>query len=258
MQQAASTNLKRLMLILSGQVKPKDFFKVSRYMVHFNNSMKRIQLKDANELTELGLDGYKKFLFARHPFERLVSAYYDKFTDRNRTEVIPFAPDPLNNLSEVKNPKNKSTKKPKVKLDSYPLRLGTRIIKKYRRNATEESLKNGDDVTVPEFVSYVIDEWATRDKKPVDEHWRAMTDICYPCSIDYDIIGKFETMQQDVDYLLRKFKESEISELFHEYKPYATSSLVKVFMEQISDRQWNDLVQIYQDDLNIFGYEPEV
>lgn len=202
--------------------------------VHSKNPMRRIESQDTEELVRHGLGGYKKLIFVRHPFERLVSAYYSKLARGNKTENNP---DPI----------TKDT-------TEYPLIVGTKIIQKYRPNATKLSLEKGHDVTIPEFVSYVIDEWAERDKKPVDEHWRSQVDLCHPCSIKYDIIGKYETMEQDVDYLLRQLEENELNQFFKSNEPYSTSSLVEHFLNQLSSRQLNDLYRIYQEDLDVFGY----
>jgi Sulfotransferase family len=71
------------------------------------------------------LQTYFKFMFVRDPLDRLLSAYYDKFVRINGTY--------------------------------FTERYGRRIITKYRRNATEESLAFGHDVRLDEFVKYLID-----------------------------------------------------------------------------------------------------
>ncbi|XP_071950848.1 carbohydrate sulfotransferase 11-like [Antedon mediterranea] len=34
-------------------------------------------------------------------------------------------------------------------------------------------------------------------------HWRNMHQICFPCDIKYDIIGRFEHIEDDSNYILR-------------------------------------------------------
>lgn len=224
--------------------------------------MEKILAEDWKDLVQQRLASYNKFLFTRHPFERLVSAYYDKFTSKSKVKAISFAPG--NSVDAVLPKKNKKHKaetqvsNEKKKYVSYKLKIGTKIIEKYRVNPSKRSLETGYDVTIPEFISYVIDEWKERDEKPVDVHWRSMVDLCHPCSIKYDVIGKFETMQKDVDYLLNQLGEDKIGQYFKAYEPYATSSLVKDFMQEISKKQWNALLRIYRDDFDIFGYDPDV
>lgn len=219
--QVASRNLKQLVLMLSGTVDSS----VIRDITRFESSMRNVTFLKTEDLK--GVDNYKKFVFVRHPFERLVSAYYSKFI-----------------ATEEKT--------------KYQLTIGTKIIKKYRQNATVLSLKKGHDVTVPEFVSYVIDEWATRAKKPVDEHWRSQVDLCRPCSNKFDFVGKFETMQQDFIYLLQTLEEDELIEYFKSIESSSTSPLVKQFLKQLTYQQLIGLFQVYENDFKVFGYAPNV
>jgi hypothetical protein len=168
-----------------------------------------------------GTGNFTKFFFVRHPFERLVSAYRDKFARDN----------PI-----------------------YHKMVGTVIVRKVRKNPSRVSLEMGDDVTFPKFVTFIIDEW--RDgKRPLDVHWRPVVDLCLPCEMQFHFIGKFETLNQDVDYLLRKFNETDLSRLFAgQPKAKTTSSLWKDFMKQISHPQLSDLDRINADDFGLFGY----
>ena len=65
-----------------------------------------------------------KFVWVRHPFERILSAY------RNKLEH-PFT-------------------------DEFQLRYGRKIIQKFRPLASKESLQSGADVSVTEFIKYLI------------------------------------------------------------------------------------------------------
>lgn len=260
------------MMILSGHIKPKNYDSLAKHksQIHHHNPMEKIKANHEKNLVGKGVAKYKRFLFTRHPFERLVSAYYDKFTYKSKVKTISFTDDTSANktLPNKKTQHDKAgkkawsiTKKSNNKTTNYVgymINVGTKIIKKYRTNPSQLSLEKGHDVTIPEFVSYVIDQWAERKDKPLDVHWRSMVDLCHPCSIKYDMIGKFETMQKDVDYLLNQLGEDKISKHFKAYQPYATSSLVKEFMQKISQQQWKSLLRIYKDDFKVFGYDPEV
>ena len=65
-----------------------------------------------------------KFIWVRHPFERILSAF------RNKLEH-PFTPE-------------------------FQMRYGRKIIKQFRPMASQESLKNGADVSITEFIKYII------------------------------------------------------------------------------------------------------
>ena len=214
------------MLLLSGMTDTNNLTSIPRNMVHEENSMRKFEPYSVSDVIRHGMGNYTKLIFVRHPFERLVSAYHDKFANGNSSTV-------------------------------YQLGIGTQIIRKYRPGASQLSLKNGHDVTFPEFVTYVIDEW-TSGRRQLDVHWRPMIDLCLPCSMEYDIVGKFETLYQDVEFLLRKLNESEMSQLFrssNQQQTPKTTSLLEHSMNLLSHQQLIDLFRIYEEDFRIFGYQ---
>jgi hypothetical protein len=221
----ASTNLKRLMMILSGKVEADDLSSISQSAIHARvhekKEIRELYAKNSNDTVKKGLGDYTKFIFVRHPFERLVSAYRDRL---------------VNN-------------------EIYQKTIGREIVLKYRQNPNQLSLETGHDVTFPEFVRFVVDEW--RDaKRHLDVHWRPVVDLCHPCDMQFHFIGKFETLNQDVDLLLGKLNETNLSRLFagQPTKPKTTSSLWKESMKQISFQQLTDLNRMFADDFRLFGY----
>ena len=110
-------------------------------------------------------------MFVREPFERLLSAYKDKFVLR-RTDDRPL-------------------------LESY----GRKIITKFRPNATQQALRAVDDVTFPEFIEYILKDGV---RKGVNWHWDTYDDQCSPCKASYNFIGRFEFLSEDANYVLRK------------------------------------------------------
>ncbi|XP_076109396.1 carbohydrate sulfotransferase 13-like [Mytilus galloprovincialis] len=118
-------------------------------------------------------------LFVRDPYSRLFSGYIDKF----------LYPNP-----------------------HYWSVYGAKIIRKYRKNATVESMECGYDVTFAEFVEYVVD---TYEYKPrlLDDHFSPIHQHCRPCEIDYKIIGKMETFGDDVNHVLNELGEIHIKQL---------------------------------------------
>lgn len=209
------------MLILSGTVETDDLSSIPRLTVHEQNEMRMVYANNLNDTIIEGVGNFTKFLFVRHPLERLVSAYQDKLVRNNTT---------------------------------YHNNVGKGIIRKYRKKPSPLSLQMGHDVTFPEFVSYIIDEWKDA-KKPLDTHWRPVVNLCLPCVMRFDFIGKLETLNQDVDFLLWKLNESDLSGLVgRQQKPKTTSSLWKEFMKKISYQQLSDLNRMFAEDFWLFGY----
>lgn len=185
--------------------------------------MKKFEAFSDADAVQHGMGNYTKLIVVRHPFERLVSAYTDKFANSNSTV--------------------------------YQQGIGREIIQKYRSHPSELSLETGHDVIFPEFVNYVIDEWSA-GRRQLDIHWRPMIDLCLPCSIDYDIVAKFETLKKDVDFLSHKLKENKIKRLFQPQSPSAsTIGATKQLMDQLNQQQLIDLYRVYKDDFDIFGYD---
>ncbi|KZS07661.1 putative Carbohydrate sulfotransferase 12 [Daphnia magna] len=221
---AATTNLKGLMLVLSGKFDIADLLSIPRLKVHEKNEMRKLAVVEPTAFVKEGVGNYTKFIFVRHPFERLVSAYESKFG----STVID---------------------------DRYQRGVGTNIIRKYRQNPTAISLEKGDDVTFVEFVNFVIDKWKL-PKERMDAHWLSVIELCFPCSIEYDFIGKVETLEQDVSFLLQKLNETDLIPSFQEKQkaPNTTQSVWRQTMKQLSQQQMDDLISIYADDFKIFGY----
>ena len=170
------------------------------------------------------LENYFKFVFVRQPFERLVSAYLDKFKpDRVDKRYQPI--------------------------------FGAYIVKNYRRNATEKALKEGNDVTFEEFVRYLLDP-KTRKKKRFNQHWLSFHETCHPCYVHFDFIGKFETLRDDAAYVIKElgggveFPESESPEhVTHAGK------FVETMKRNISAEDYKKIKEIYALDFDLFGYD---
>jgi hypothetical protein len=165
---------------------------------------------------------YFKFMFVRHPFERLVSAYFSKFRDSEST---------------------------------YLLSHGRNIIRKYRHNATRRSLYHGHDVRFPEFVQYLINP---RIKYHDDFHWRPFVDACLPCNVHYDMIGHYETLQQDADYVLNKLGVSQWLQ-FPTISPSKLNRSVELTRKMFADVEMKHIERlktIYKADFELFEYDP--
>ncbi|XP_066541083.1 carbohydrate sulfotransferase 8-like [Hoplias malabaricus] len=159
------SNWKRVLMVLSGIASStRD---IGHDAVHYGNHLKRLDSFDRQGIARR-LDTYTKVLFVREPMERLVSAFRDKFESPN---------------------------------SYYHPVFGKPIISRYRVNASKSALRTGSGVTFQEFIRYLLDV-----HRPVgmDIHWEPVTQLCSPCLLDYDFIGKFETMEEDANFLLHR------------------------------------------------------
>ena len=165
-EKIGSTFWKRIVQILIGYRKTNNPFDIRGIEAHAH--FKTLQKVSFDQIHVL-LENSTKFLFVREPYARLLSGYVDKL----------FSPNSL-----------------------YWRYIGTYVIRYFRNNPTNHSIKCGHDVTFREFIDYFID--SERHNRHRNGHFTPSYDHCRPCQIKYDIIGKLETFRNDTLYILDK------------------------------------------------------
>ena len=124
----ACTNWKRVFLILLGNSNYGNASSIPAELVHKKTTFPKLSDYSA-ERAKYFVANFTKYLFVRHPFERLLSAF------RNKLE------------------------RPLHASKYFQLRIGRNIIKHYRINATKHSQTYGDDVNFEEFAMYLVDHY---------------------------------------------------------------------------------------------------
>ncbi|XP_031617869.1 carbohydrate sulfotransferase 11 [Contarinia nasturtii] len=216
---AASTSWMYNFNILAGY--SPEFLRKSN-IVPLELARKRYERVTVTQL-EKALNVSVSFLIVRHPFERLLSAYRDK---------IMFAiPHSLHD------------------------KLGNKIIRKYRKN---RRLREPKWPLFSEFVSYLLDEMSKRSPK-TDMHWVPITEFCTPCQIKFDVIAKFETLDEDQRFLIERadLRRHISPQWKNSGKGKNTQELTTKFFSQLSMNQLDRLCDIYKYDLQLFDYAPE-
>ena len=212
------SNLKRIFLVMEGlypSVEKVDTNKLNREIVRLDSN------KFNKEQLEYMLNNFYKFMIVRDPFERLVSAYRNKWQDKRNTELHAH--------------------------------LGKRIVEKYRYNNTR-TVETGDDVTFTEYARYLIDtpSWE------VNEHWMPYEDLCRPCNVDYDFIGSIDTLERDVKHAMREIHANETKH--HLVYMKGGTPLVKAkrttaeFLKQVPRKYFHQLLKVYETDHQLFNY----
>ncbi|XP_011303685.1 carbohydrate sulfotransferase 11 isoform X3 [Fopius arisanus] len=201
-----------------GNFEPKDF----------NN----ILVDEVHELLycyvpKVACTNWKRVLMiatVRHPMERLLSAYRNKLEARDQTSSKYFQ-----------------------------TRFGRKIVKKYRKNATKESLSKGDDVTFGEFVDFITAD----DNKTTNEHWRPISELCLPCIINYNLISKYETLVEDATEVLESIGAGHISFPTKPKDREPTDKKLQQYYSGLSFKQIRKLIEFYRIDLKLFDYSME-
>lgn len=162
MPKLACTNWKRVFLALN-DIPNKNYImnelKIGHVHGMYGHHAKTLDKYSQPEIQER-LQTYKKIIFVRDPFERIVSAFKDKMF---RNDSIWFRD------------------------------IAKKIIQLKRRDGTPKT----GNVKFLEFVQYLTDPDTFQSS--YEQHWAKYINLCQPCILRYDFIGKFETMDADVD-----------------------------------------------------------
>jgi len=206
----ASSSWSKVFFYLKGKEVPAS---------RLHEAAQKFSLFSANTKLETAISNSLVFTIVRHPFERLVSAYRDKFELAKKYAYV---------YSHYAN---------KILSLASPLQ-----VKKTRRP------------TFSEFVDYLL-------KVPVqqyNDHWVPYWLHCHVCEMEYDIIGKMETIAEDMDFIAEEsgLAAANIS------LPWANrkSSGDKVsldYFQGLSLAQVKSLYAIYKPDFEMFGYQAE-
>ncbi|XP_054751002.2 carbohydrate sulfotransferase 11-like [Lytechinus pictus] len=214
------SNWKRVMMILNGS--KKKLSEISSDEVHFNNGMKRLAGFTPRD-RQHKLETYKKFIYVRNPFVRLLSAFNNKYGN-----IIQY------------------------RKDKYFQGFAKTIMKQFRPHATSRELRTGENITWTEFVKFL-----TQPKRPFfDDHWEEMFKICAPCKIKYDYVGNLETVVDDAKYMLTDLQLDSFVDYPSKSNSHPTNStetFEKAFRILPKD-SLQKLWKIYEKDFEIFGF----
>lgn len=111
--------------------------------------------------------------------------------------------------------------------------------------------------TFHEFADFLIEE--AHEGKELDMHWTPITKFCTPCQVKFDVIAKFETLDEDQQYLIHK------AGLTHLIQPQRknigkgknTTELMKKYYSMLTQRQIHEIYNLFKYDFELFGYHPE-
>lgn len=221
----ACTNWRRVLLVLTGYYNTTKGSQLRATDVHDSYDKHLTYLSDLSAGgISYRLRNYKKFLFVREPFQRLVSAFRNKI---------------LSSKNEY-----------------FFQRFGRIILKRYRNRSMSENSMRKATIKFSEFVRYLIDV-PTR-KVSLNDHWGHFSPLCHPCSIKYDFIGKYETLERDAHFILRNLTpkhDVRFPSRNDTYKHAQTGiDLVTKYFNTLSPASINKLWMMYRRDYYLFNY----
>ena len=156
------------------------------------------------------LNTFYKFIFVRHPLDRLLSAYTSKMSAADG-------------------------------ISQYYLKMASDIGYK---NSSSKGHTSNRLPTYEEFATYVSES----RPEDYDLHWRRISDICNPCGVGYDFVGRLETMEEDAACVLGHLG---MDSWFPQPPQVRTSRGYQNLPEEIL----NKVRHIYEVDGKLFDYE---
>ncbi|XP_026863773.2 carbohydrate sulfotransferase 12 isoform X1 [Electrophorus electricus] len=232
----ACTNWKRILIVLSESLLVdgapyQDPMDIPQQIVHngsvhftFNKFWKRYG-KFSRHLMKIKLKKYTKFLFVRDPFVRLISAYRNKFEQENEDFYKRFAVVMLKRYGNYSKPPASAV----------------------------EAFAAGVRPVFLNFIQYLLDA-NTEKEMPFNEHWRQVYRLCHPCQINYDFVGKLETLDEDAEHLLRILRVDNVVEFPGGNHNRTVSSWEENWFANIPYKSRRELYKLYEADFRLFGY----
>lgn len=171
-----------------------------------------------------------KFLFVRHPLQRVLSAYRNKILG-----IGGYDP-------------------------NYKRSVGLKIMQKRGLNAKQAlAYYDAQPPTFPEFVNFVLDQH--NFSSSADKHWTPMFDLCNVCEIKYDYIGKFENVEREAKYVLKKLnvnnrvsypEKAATGYVIHRLE--TTDAVFQKYYTQLTPNDYSRLVALFKKDFDAFDY----
>ncbi|XP_037086936.1 carbohydrate sulfotransferase 13-like isoform X3 [Pollicipes pollicipes] len=215
----SSTQWKKVMGVLSGTLPDRPLNEILGRAPHERGVHRFLSDFPLAEVRNR-LATYTSFLFVRHPLERLVSGYVNKFA--------------------------------KAGPDGYFNRLFSAEIK--RQFGDGQPASNTSTVTFDSFARWVSNPHPKNVLGARNEHWKPMVDLCHPCAVNYTIIGKMETLAEDARLVLRSARVTSVA-FPAGFRSRTHDTAADLFSSLEPDVQ-RHVLRLYFEDLLVFGYRP--
>ncbi|KAM9297003.1 carbohydrate sulfotransferase 9-like [Gastrophryne carolinensis] len=112
-----------------------------------------------------------------------------------------------------------------------------------------------DNITFQQFIRFIVEE----DPQERDIHWKPMYQLCDPCNVHYDVIGSFDTLKRDADYVLRTIGAPEdmtYPNLKHHSEDGRTNhNITRQYLDMLPPDLLGKLLNLYSIDFSMFEYE---
>ncbi|KAL7646632.1 UNVERIFIED_CONTAM: hypothetical protein RMT77_001883 [Armadillidium vulgare] len=192
---------------------------------------------------------FTTFLVVRHPFNRLVSCYRDKYENASKLYYYEAYGERMIR-SERPRPKGVDYKAIEHLLEEVKIYLQS----DRRTSFPNNSYTNPVGPTFREFLQYI-----TSRIIPDDEHWIPYYIHCSLCRVKYDFVLRIENIEEDTN-LLVKYQNLNISNIGWRNPTsggVSTDEVVCKYFHEIDSNLYKNLVKKYEPDFKLFNYSSE-
>lgn len=224
----ANTNFRRVFFGLNGDVSAEKVRSLDGYQVYFIMADKMTYLfKEAPAERTRMMAEYRKFLVVREPLERLLSGYRNKFFHPNSNHQAEYH---------------------SKYLEFYHRHPQLKYERKIRTNFTAGPL------TFVEFLVYFVDCFET--SYYMNEHFVPGHLLCPPCEIEFDYIGKYETINRDAKFIFDKLNiDIDFPGKNDNYSSVSTTVIAEQYYSKVPSHVMKKVMTILEPDYTIFGYD---
>ncbi|XP_045128908.1 carbohydrate sulfotransferase 14-like [Portunus trituberculatus] len=154
----------------------------------------------------------------RHPLDRLVSAYRDKYND------------------------------------GAPMPSTSRFSKDALKHLARQRDQGLESFTFTEFLKHVL---VDQKERLENAHWRNYYSICSPCALGYDFILNMETFTEDLKYIVNKLGviEIDVGWKLNATPNTTTSPHYWHYYTNVTKPLLRRVLRKYEVDFQMFGYE---
>lgn len=115
-------------------------------------------------------------------------------------------------------------------------------------------LNDNSSITFVEFLQYAQPQ--ASQKSYTNEHWMKQNMLCHFCDIDYNFIGSFDNLHDDVAYVLRELYNYETDYWFPNVtQPRATLNYEEKYFKQVPLELFQKVQNTFKLDYQLFNYE---
>jgi hypothetical protein len=183
---------------------------------------------------------YLRVLFVRHPFERLASAYIDKISSLKN--------EPFSLYDGIRRAICR-------KYSLFYLTNDQRALYRTHKGLAKKINEPCEKIQ-PKFEHFI--EFIMADSRNDDVHWKPYSSLCHVCLFKYNFIGKFETIGEDLEKLV-KYLGLKSNDWIREnyFQTGKNKENYQLMYSNLTEKLICDLKYFYKYDFKLFHYRIE-